>query len=78
MLTGLESYLPTLLAIFTLVLFTPKTRWLCYFAICLAIGSEFIPSTVNVAGLMTCITCLVALIIGDILRSKTHYRQNVR
>jgi len=67
-LTHLELIAPTFIAILSLVMFTPKTRWLCYTAVVLAITAELIPVTVNMTALLACVACLVALLFAEYLR----------
>jgi hypothetical protein len=65
---------PTFFSVLSVGLLRKKTRWLCYATVLLSIGAELIPLSINALGLTACITCLVALMVGDFLR--THYVVN--
>ncbi len=68
--TYMDLIAPTLLSVLSVALFRKRTRWLCYATVVLAIAAELIAST-NVIGLTACVVCLVALVVGDFIR--THY-----
>ncbi len=74
LLINLEAIVPTFLAIMSLVLFTPKTRWFSYSIILLAIGTELIPLTVNITALMACAFCFVGLLVRE-YQSSTHHSE---
>src|SRR5690349_10989871 len=61
------TYLPTILAIAAMALFSPKTRWLCYAIVALAIISESLITPINLTALIACISVFVGLIIEDVL-----------
>lgn len=67
-ITHFEVIAPTFFAIMSVVLFTAKTRWLCYTVVSLAILSELIPATVNMTALLACVSCLAALLFSEYVR----------
>lgn len=73
-LMHLEAVAPTFIAIMSVVMFSQKTRWLCYIAVVLAIFAELIPLSLNVTALLACISCLFALLFAELLRAyhETH------
>jgi len=74
LLTQLETIIPTFLAIMSVVMFKPKTRWLSYSIVILAIIAELIPFTVNVTALLATITCFFGLLFAEYLNS--HHIEN--
>jgi hypothetical protein len=68
-LTHLEAIAPTFIAIMSVVMYTKKTRWLCYIAVVLAIGAELVPLTVNMTALLACVSCLVALLFAELVKN---------
>lgn len=69
LLTNLETIAPTFFAIMAVVMFTRRTRWLCYATVILAIGAELIPVPINITAFSACCACLVALLFSEILRT---------
>jgi hypothetical protein len=67
-LTHLEAIAPTFIAIMSLVMYTKKTRWLCYIAVVLAISAELIPLAINMTALLACVSCLVALLFAEVVQ----------
>lgn len=70
MLGEIIAILPTVVAILSLTLFTPATRWMCYTAILLSIIAELIPMVINTTALIACSACLASMLILEILRGK--------
>jgi len=70
MLHGLETYIPTVMAIMALVLFTRSTRWLCYATVILAGISEFMLKPLNETAIVVCAACLGALLLAEWLRAR--------
>lgn len=68
-LTYLEEIAPTFLAIMSLGMFTPKTRWLSYGIVVMAIFTEFMPQHTNITALLACISCLLGLLVADMLHT---------
>jgi|GEM_PF-1791379 len=71
-LASLDVVVPTFMSILALVLFTPKTKWLAFSTILLSIVAELIPTTINVAALIACISCLGGALFLNYLR--THFQ----
>ncbi len=69
LLTHLETIVPTFLAVMSLVLFTPKTRWFSYAITLLAVGAELIPLTVNMTALLACASCFLGLLIREYMQT---------
>ena len=63
----LEAVVPIFLAVMSLVLFTPKTRWFSYAIILLAIGAELIPNTINMTALLGCTSCFFGLLLREFM-----------
>lgn len=67
--TYMDLIAPTFLSVLSVALFRKRTRWLCYVTVALAITAELISLSTNVIGLTACIACLVALLVGDFIRT---------
>jgi hypothetical protein len=67
-LINLEAVAPSFVAIMSLMMFTPQTRWYCYAVVVMAISTELIPLSVNVTALLVCVSCLIALFFSEFLR----------
>lgn len=65
MFETLEIILPTLVAILALVLYSPKTRWLCFTAVALSVVCELLTPTMNVTAAFACIVCLLGLFLSE-------------
>jgi hypothetical protein len=63
----LEAIIPTFLAVMSVVLFTPKTRWFSYAIVLLAIGAELIPLAVNMTALLACVSCFFGLLVKEFM-----------
>lgn len=74
MLSQIEVFIPTALAIMSLALFTDKTRKLCYTTVALCILAEVIPTIVNPIALVACVACLAALVLTDVIRHNSHFK----
>ena len=74
-LEAIELFLPTFVAIATLTMFTPKTRWMCYTAIVLCIFAEMIPLTVNTTALFACTSALFALFLLEFLYAAKYVKR---
>ena len=71
------TYLPTIISILTLAVFSRKTRIHCYLIVALSIASEFITLNVNVTAVVVCSTVLVALILADFLRHSVKFSEQL-
>ncbi len=69
LLASMEIIAPTFLAIMSLAMFTPKTRWLNYGIVVMAIFAELIPVPVNMTALLATIACLIGLFIAELIHS---------
>lgn len=67
-LTHLELIIPTVAAIMSLAFFTPKTRWLSYTTVVLAIAAELMPAAINITALLACVSCFAAMLFLEHLR----------
>jgi len=70
MLVAIEAVLPTFIAIIALVTFTPKTRWLSYTVVVLAMLSELIPLQIHMTGLLATSSVFIGLLILELLRAR--------
>lgn len=73
-LTHLEAIAPTFLAIMSLVMFTPATRWLNYGIVIMAIASEFVPLSINFTAVLACVSCFVGLLIAEAIQIHKAYK----
>lgn len=66
------NHLPATVTIFasimSVVMFRPKTRWLSYAVIALAIIAELISLTINVTAVLATISCFIGLVIAEYLQ----------
>lgn len=75
MLTSIELFVPSVLAVLAIVLYTEHTKGLCYVLVSLCIVAELIPMTINTVGLATTIAAMGALLLLEFRPKFVHWTQ---